>query len=141
VPALSHGALTVDLPDDWGDRTTLMFTAPEGADRGVVSLNVQRVEADTAQGVLLRQLEELKQVDEGFKVLSQGELKCGLGAGAFTEVTLSLAGVPVRQILGVVVRDGLAFRITASAQAQHFDAVSARLWEILRSVRVGSENA
>ena len=138
MAALSHGALTVDLPDDWGDRTTLMFTAPQGADHGVVSLAVHRVEADTAQGVLKRQLEELKQVDEGLKVLSQGELKCGLGTGAYTEVTLVLAGVPVRQILGIVLRGGLAFRVTASAQAQRFDAVAARLWEIVKSIRVGS---
>jgi hypothetical protein len=137
MAALSHGRITLDVPDDWGDRSTLLFCSPQGASHGVVSLVVNAVEAETAEGLLKKAVEELKRVDETVKVLSQGKLESKLGAGAYTEVTLTMAGVPVREVLGVVLKGGLAFRVTASAQTPNFEAAASRLWEIMRSVRLG----
>jgi hypothetical protein len=137
MTAFSHGALTFDLPPDWSDRTTLMFCAPKGADHGTVSLAVNRVEAETAATLLQATFDELKRVDDAVKLNEKGALKSGLGEGLFFDVTLTLGEVPVRQILGVVLKEGLAFRLTASAQLQHFDAAAPKLREILSSVRLG----
>jgi hypothetical protein len=137
VPALSHGSLTLDLPNEWADRSTLMFAAPEGADHGSISLTVNRIEAESAASVLKRTFAELERVVEKARLVTQGELQCGLGKGAFYDVAFELAEVPMRQILGVVMRGGLAYRLTASVVAERFDAQAPRLWEILRSVRVG----
>jgi hypothetical protein len=59
-----------------------------------------------------------------------------MGEGLLYDVTFTLGDVPVRQLLGVVLKDGLAFRLTASAQAQHFEAAEPKLREILTSVRL-----
>jgi hypothetical protein len=138
VPTFNHGALALELPSDWSDRTMIMFAAPQGADHGVVNVSVSWVEAETPATLLKRKLDELTEVDPGATLLSQGKLECSLGVGAFYEVQVSMGDVVMRQILGVVLKDGLAFNLAASATVAHFEKVAPRLWEILRSVRVGS---
>ncbi len=120
MPTFSHGALSLDLPPDWSDRTMIMFAAPQGADHGVVNVSVNWVEAETPATLLKRKLDELTEVDPGATLLSQGKLECSLGVGAFYEVQVSVGDVVMRQILGVVVRDGLAFHLAASATSRAF---------------------
>jgi len=142
-----HGGLTLDLPDDWIDQSTLLFVAPptrehvmsthEVAEQSeAVSINFV-LDPGNVRDLLSEQATELRRMDPGFEIVEEGPFSCGLGEAWFYVQRLSIHGIPVRQLAVACPAGQLTVIATAAAPDGNFDAARERLRGILESMSAG----
>jgi len=142
---LHHGALVVDLPNGWSDRSTLLFVAPPETQNLPTTAHVQEpteaiavhfshTSAQSAQQVLHEQSEQLRQVDPNYRLVSEGPFSCGLGEGWRYTQELKVGEQYVSQLSVACLLKTLAIVATASAPSARFARNQAQLLTILESL-------
>ena len=138
MSGLRHGGVVVDLPDDWADRSTLLFVGPtppsptlqkQRVAQPSVSMTFVRA-SKSAREILEDELEGLRAMSLGFALASVEPFTCAFGDGVISRHRLELDGVSLVQLHAVAVRQTVAVRAVASAGELDF----ARLEPVLRSV-------
>ncbi len=143
---LRHGGLTIEVPDDWEDRSTLLFVAPRDTAELPTVAAVQRpTEAvaiafvrvksgETAEDVMRSQAEQARALNPEFEVSDAGPIDSALGSGWCQTQSLTVFDMPVRQLSAAFVVGPVAVVATASAAESRFARCSEMLSSVLRSL-------
>jgi hypothetical protein len=142
-----HGGLTLELPNDWMDQSTLLFVAPPTSENVMsthkvaeqseaISINFVLAPGDV-KALLAEQAEALGANDPGFEILEEGAFSCGLGEGWSYVQRMTIQGIPVRQLTVACPVGPIAVVATAAAPDGRFDDARERLHEILMSISTG----
>lgn len=125
---MRHGRLTIDLPEGWSDRSTLLFvgpppTLPTAAKRTLpqpsITMTMVKTKGeqpiDEARALLDDELAGLGAMDVGLEVLKVEDFRTAMGDGVLSTHRLTLDGVRLVQLHAVVVVGQLAVRAAASS--------------------------
>lgn len=146
-----HGGLALDLPEQWGDQSTLLFVGPpepagnlptmasSGGSGEAVQINFYFADGASPEVFLEAQLAMVKEVDDELEILERGPFTCGLGEGWQVVQRLVLDGFVTRQIVACVFRGEAAIVASAVAAEGRFGAVRGRLQDILASIGPATE--
>ena len=142
---IRHGALQIDLPEDWSDQSSLLFVAPRDKHPArtahptqqtteAVALNFVDAQGQDAQTILRQQSETLGAADPSFRVLAEEPFACRLGEGWLVTQTLTAADVTLRQLCLAVVIGRIVILATAACSDARFARNEAELRSILQSL-------
>jgi hypothetical protein len=145
---LRYGIITVELPKDWRDCSTLLFVGPPTErDASLPALNrqspsapsvaVQLVKHDGPPDALLaRQIAELTRLGSTYELLGEGAFDARAGRAWSCSQRIQIDGRWVRQLSVAISLGGAAILATASATAELFELARERLEGIIRSIEV-----
>ena len=141
-----HGAIVIDVPNEWEDRSTLLFVAPQPQSNlptanevhdSTEAVSVRFVMgSDSAEDYLAAQAAELAELRTGHELQAQGTFACGLD-GAWHHVRrVEVAGQRLRQLAVAAPLGPMLVVATAAAGDARFDFVREQLTAILSSLRL-----
>jgi hypothetical protein len=143
--------LTVAIPDDWEDRSTITFQLPpdpalvsplagsknlaRSPGNVVIQWSMAGSSADPAKEEVEGQLSRLPSILEGFRTIATGELDVSNGPLRFIEYTFQVGGEQLHQILCARKIGSRVVVVTGTALAPQFKALRARFVDVALSVR------
>jgi hypothetical protein len=143
---IRHGGLSIDVPDDWSDQSTLLFvSAPRStstagsapgreASRESVAIRFLLGEGKDPRAILSRQLEELSTTYPGVTVVNEGRFVCGLGEGWSKTLSVPMGAIVIRQIVVCCVMGRVAIVASASMGDESRHDAEPRLRRLLESM-------
>jgi hypothetical protein len=124
---MRHGRVSFDIPDDWNDRSTLLFVGPPPSlptanaarmPQPSMTMTFARTKGEhalqEARAILDEELAGLAAMNVGLEVLKMEEFETAIGKGALSTHRLSLEGLRLLQLQVVVVTGQIAVRAAAS---------------------------
>ena len=148
---LQYGRLTLDVPDDWTDASSLLFVMPPsqglaaplsakpaGTFTANVSVSTEPLEAGDPtepQAYLEAATALLKQSGAQFEDAGASAIKMGDRDGWAMERVLEHGGHVVRQLSAVTIVDGRAIIATASCEASRAPADLPKLRSFIEKIR------
>lgn len=148
---VQHGRLSVDVPADWMDRSTLLFVGPPPAAPTVAATRVAQPSLSVtfarapkgeprgaARAVLDDELEGLRAMNVGLEVLGFEDFTCAFGSGVASVHKVSLDGVTLRQIHAVAIQGPLAVRAVAACGEADFAMLEHTMRGALASIALAS---
>lgn len=141
-----HGGLTVDIPEGWSDRSTLLFVGPSPLAAALpttqpvsqvaeaVAISFVPTEGKELTELLADQSTPLRAAAEHFEVLEEGDLQSGLGQGRIATQQLSVGSDRLRQLTAVFSVGEVSVVATATTGEAGFDVAKGRLMDVLESL-------
>ncbi len=126
-----HQNIAFELPDDWNDRSTLLYIGPD--DQPPTALSISFVEAAdvTPKQVLHEQARLYAQSDPSFEVHEES----AFDEGWQMRQSMQTDNLNMQQVT-IALRTGDTIVLaTASCEASHYETSAEALSQILRSIR------
>lgn len=145
---LRYGIMTVELPKDWRDCSTLLFVGPATERDAAIpslirqspsapSVAVQLVKHDGPPDALLaKQIAELSRLGAPYELLGEAAFDAAAGDAWSCSQRIKIDGRWVRQLSVAISLRGAAILATASATTELFELAREKLESIIRSIEV-----
>jgi hypothetical protein len=134
---LKHGRLTLEVPEDWVDQSTLLFVQrradPEPVPAPTVTPTLS-VRFASGTGLTPQGLVDLE--TQGLERVGAGELEGSLGKGALVHVKVTLLDEPIEQLCAAFVVDGLGVVACAACGAREMKRERPRLEALIKALKL-----
>lgn len=142
MSVLQHNYLAIQMPDGWEDASQVIALAPE--DDGfrpnlIFSQEPTRDGEDAAQ-FAARQLSQLREVLEGYRIVSEGPAKFGSNVGFLREQEFIMDKGAIRQIQFYIVLDERNYTFTFTHLAHMLSSVRGVAEQMFASARINPPN-
>jgi hypothetical protein len=132
---MRHGAIALEVPADWTDRSTLLFVGPPLESGSSEAISMVFVESGEPEEALERQAEEIRELDPKLQILARERFEGKLGSGRCLLQRYLMNGIPVRQlVVALPLPSGGLVIATAATTEARFIKEEAALRRILSSL-------
>lgn len=135
------GNFTLDIPDDWQDRSILSFVATVSPNEFAPNVVITKefVDAETSvEDYANKQFAVTQSEVEGLQIVDQQNITVGSEPAVQIVQKISAHGLNLQQLQTFILSDNVIFIITCTATAAAFSQHLVRFQKIAQSIRLAS---
>jgi hypothetical protein len=136
---MQYGSLQMSLPEGWSDATRIVASGPveEGGYRSSLGYTVEKVlPREMPAQFAARMLARLKEMQEGFQLVSERPATFGTNGGFLRETVHVAHGMKLAQLHFYVARGGVVHVFTFTQKAERLQATRAVAERMFASANV-----